>query len=87
MNPLLPLSSFFLSLSPSSLPSSFPFSPPGSDQKNSSKLYKKSANLGRYRLEFAKLSTRTRNKLQNFTNNVLVLSSHALEHVGIKVES
>ena len=83
MYPLLPLSSFFPFLSPSSLPSSFPFSSPGSDQKNSSKLYKKSAGFGRYRLEFAKLSTRTRNKLQNFTNNVLVLSSHTLEHVGI----
>ena len=43
MYPLLPLSSFFPFLSPSSLPSSFPFSSPGSDQKKSSKLYKKSA--------------------------------------------
>ena len=43
-------------------------------------LYKK---FGRYSKEGAKLSTRTRNKLQKFANNVLVLSSHALEHLGI----
>lgn len=83
MNPLLPLSSFFPFLSPSSLPSSFPFSSPGSDQKNSSKLYKKSASPGRYRLELAKLSNRTRNKLLKFTNNVLLECSHTIEHVGI----
>ena len=79
MNPLPSLSSFFPFLSPSSLPSSFPFSSPGSDQKNSSKLYKKSANVGRCRLELAKLFNRTHYKLQNFTNNVLFNSSHAIE--------
>ena len=83
MNPLPSLSSFFPFLSPSSLPSSFPFSSPGSDQKNSSKLYKKSAMSGRCRLELAKLFNRTRNKLQNFTNNVLLKPSDAIEHVGI----
>ena len=38
---------------------------------------------GRYRLEFAKLSNRTRNKLLKFTNNVLLERSHTIEHVGI----
>ena len=61
----------------------FPLFLPGSDQKNPRELYKKSAFLGRYPKEGAKLSTRTRNKLQKIANNVLVLSSHALEHVGI----
>lgn len=69
-------------LLPLSLPL-FPFLLPEVTKKIRANSIKNLPFRGRYRLEFAKLSTRTRNKLQNFTNNVLVLSSHTLEHVGI----